>query len=126
MARRFKPDDLVEINTWYEGRGIGPLQSRHLPDFGWIEPGVAAGFLYQTDAPAIAMLEGYVTRPRAGLKRVSRAIDEITAALLEEAKRRGVTQVVAICAARGIERRAHQFGMRTIGVFAMAAKTLEA
>lgn len=124
MVRRFLPQDLREVNAWYAARGFPQLTERHLPRVGFIVPGVAAGFLYQTDAPAIAMLEGYVSRPRAGVRLVSSAIDDITGALLAEAKLRGVSSVVALTHARGIERRANKFGMRTIGVYAMAAKEL--
>jgi hypothetical protein len=123
--RPYAASDLSEINGWYAARNFPPVPREKLPENGRIVPGVAAGFLYLTDS-SIALLEGYVTNPSAGLRQRSCAIDEITRALLTEAKIRGASEVVAICAARGIERRAQAHGMRTIGIFAMAAKRLGA
>lgn len=123
MIREFLPSDLPEINRWFAARGAAELELRHLPETGFISPGVAAGFLYLTDS-SIALLESYVSSPSAGLKDRSRAIDAITAALLAEAKRREVSNVVAICATRGIERRAQKFGMQVIGTYAMASRRI--
>ena len=121
--RRFRGEDLDEMNSWYRARGRSALPIGLLPETGFFEPGVGAGFLYITDSET-SLIEGYITNPIASLRARNRAINMITLALLAEAKRRGSSLVVAICRERGIERRANKFGLRTIGTYALASRSV--
>lgn len=121
--RRFVQSDLDEINTWYAARGAPSIPLSTLPEVGEIEPGVAAGFLYQTDS-TLALVEGYVSNPEAPSDARNAALDGITAALIADAKALGVQQVVALCTDKGIEERAQRHGFKPIGMYAMLAKNL--
>src|SRR5712692_7696099 len=60
--RRYESSDLAEMNEWYARRGMAPMDPAHLPTIGYIEPGVAAGFMYVTDSKLV-FLENYVANP---------------------------------------------------------------
>lgn len=122
--RPFEPFDLLEINGWYAKRMLATLTTDHIPRLGRIEPGIAAGFLYLTDARAICLLEGFVTNPDASLRRRAKAIKEITESLMCVAKQRGFTGVIGLCRAPSVERLAHRLGFLRIGTFPMMAKEL--
>jgi len=119
-GRAFCTADLPEVNSWYAARGRPVVPRAALPATGRIVPGVAAGFLYLTDS-RLALLEGFISNPTAGLRSRARAIDQITVALLREAKRRGVVDVIGFGASPGIVRRVQQLGMRKVGVFTLVA-----
>jgi hypothetical protein len=108
--RAFVQSDLAEVNGWRLAHGLAGVALDQLPAAGQIEPDVAAGFLYATDS-SIALLDGYITNPAAGLRERSRAVDEITSSLLRAAKAGGARSVVAVCLAGGIARRARRFGL---------------
>jgi hypothetical protein len=112
MMRPFVASDLQEVNAWCAAHGRDPLPAERLPPTGAIVPGVACGFLYRTDS-AVALLEAFITNPAATLRRRSAAVDEITLALLAQA--RG-SYVMAICTAGGTARRAPRHGFRRHGL----------
>jgi hypothetical protein len=114
MVRDFAIADLADVNAWHCAHGRPGMAASHVPQTGRIVPGVAAGFLYVTDSD-VALLEGYVTNPEAPLRERSKAVDEITHALLAEAKDLGMGRVVALCASGGIARRAGKFGLQWRG-----------
>lgn len=119
--RRFEPADIDEINGWYEARGLPRLERWAFPENGFIEPGVAAGFLYLTDS-GLALLEGVVTNPAAEAKSRHAALGEIGASLIDEARRRDVKRLLGICRDRGIADRAvEHHGMRPVGVYGLVA-----
>lgn len=121
--RRVVASDLPDICGWYEVRGTPAPRYTSFPAIGMIEDEVAAGFLYRTDSD-IGWLEGYISNPAAELRRRTDALTLLTAALLEEARSRGVRTVVALAKTRGIERLSSRFGMRRCGVYAMMERSL--
>jgi hypothetical protein len=68
-----------------------------------VEPGVAVGWLYQTDS-GVGLLEQFVTNPKAPGKDRHAAVDEIGLALLAEAKRLGLSRVLLHTSHRSIAR----------------------
>jgi hypothetical protein len=122
MIRRFQSEDVMELDSWHELYGMRPIES--LPRVGFIEPGVAAGFLYQTDSD-IALLEGYVTNPKAPSDQRHFALDGITEKLLECAEDLGFRTVWAITKDAGISVRAQKHKMTRLGSFTVLVKELK-
>ena len=60
----FTPEHLTEINEWLSARGEKLLTIEALPKIGFIVPGVAVSFLYQTDT-TMCMFHAQVTNPSA-------------------------------------------------------------
>ena len=42
--------DRAQLDAWYTAHGYSPLRPGELPATGFVFEGVAAGFLYRTDA----------------------------------------------------------------------------
>ncbi len=124
FAKRFELSDLGEINSWYQERGLTALGAEFLPKTGYIVSQVAAGFLYTTDSN-LALLEGYITNPRASKRVCITAIDSITTALLRTAKELGVKHILAFCDSHGIKRIAQRrHGMSEVGNFSLVTREI--
>ncbi len=119
--RRFNANDLDTVNSWYMARGMRVMEPDELPAVGFYEPGVAAGFVYQTDS-SIALLEGYVTNPDADPVVRDGALDSITLALMRAARNAGKRHIVGLCQDPHIEARANKHGMASIGTYALVSK----
>ena len=119
--RPFRIDDIAEMNGWLSEHEQGPVPPWALPEFGLFEPGVAAGFLYETDS-GLALLEGYSSNPRSDAAVRSKALDDITEGLLEAAHDRGFRRVLAICQVPAIERRAERHGFKTVGAYTLMGR----
>ena len=116
--RRYEPTDYADLRAWHEARGETAPDAGRLPGIGFIEPGVALGFLYCTDS-ALALVDLFVSNPAAAAARRGRALLGIERALAAEAKRLGFSGVLAITREPGIERAAQRNGYRHLGRFAM-------
>ena len=121
--RVFRRDDLDELNSWYVGHGMPTLPPSALPTLGMVQPGVAAGFLYETDS-GVCLVEGFVSRPGSGPKERHRALEGITEALLASARDQNFKHAVAICRTSAVEKRAARHGFRPVGRFAVYGKEL--
>jgi hypothetical protein len=123
MMRRYAQTDLEEMSGWYRARGLTPLSADVLPIVGFIEPDVAAGFLYLTDS-SLCLLENYITNPRASPEGRNTALDAITGALLQEAERAGYRHAVALTQDREIRERALRHGLVPLGDYTLSHKEL--
>jgi hypothetical protein len=91
--RAFTPADVSILNEWLAARGAPQTSVRELGSIGFIVDGVAAGFLLQTEAVGVAMLDGFATNPHArGVVRYE-AMTEIAERLCGVARMRGVTKL---------------------------------
>ncbi len=119
--------DLPDLNAWYAARGEPGWTADMVPPTGYIEPGVAAGFLFITNT-TIALMEGMVTNPRADPAARDRALDEIAHLLLAEARQApfGATirQVYLFTQIGAIERRALKHGFIKTGQYVMMARAI--
>jgi len=102
--RKFTIADLPEVNSWYRARNLPEVPAEALSLTGFIEPGVAAGWMYSTDS-AIALCESYISNPEAAPVLRHHAMDEITAAIIEEAKTHGFKWVIAYSTATDLNAR---------------------
>lgn len=121
--RRYVPSDLSEINAWHRAWGVPELPSGSLPEFGLIEPGVAAGFLYRTDS-GMALIEGLISNPRSGRDDRNAALDAIGDELVAEAERQGFRWLLAISRNQNVQARAVRHGFRDSGKYAIMAKEI--
>lgn len=110
--RRFLTHDLGQVNAWHAARGLPPLSAEVLPVFGLLIDGVAAGWLYRTDAPAICLLDGLVTNPAAPLRARSRAVRSIVEGLTAGAKAGGARSVIAFTKRPSMHRFISRLGFR--------------
>jgi hypothetical protein len=121
--REFTHSDLEQINDWYEAQHFGTIELSNLPKFGLVEPGVAAGFLYQTDSD-FAILEGFVSNPGSDRKVRNEALDILTDALCKKALELGFRKVLAITTNSRIASRALKHNFSPLGDFKMLKKEL--
>lgn len=121
IARDFQIEDLDAINEWMEARGLRPVPRSMLPETGRIVPGVAAGFLFQTDS-AIAMLDHFVSNPGADYDQRQAALDGIAEDLLGRAKALGFMHIIAMTKIDGIRDRALRLGFHEAGISCILVK----
>lgn len=93
--KQFDKTDFDEVSSWYHKRNQTPVPLEHLPQFGYIIPGIACGFLVQTDSTS-AFLEGFATNPEAQSYHKIDALDAIAKKLIEVAKELGYSHVFAM------------------------------
>lgn len=102
MIRQYTEQDIEDINHWYNLRGELRLPRDLFPEFGFVEPGVAAVFLYRTDA-GFAFLENLITNPDAGLYPRIEAVKRVIDAGIEKAKALGVPRVLFLTEKSSVE-----------------------
>lgn len=124
MIRDFEISDLEEIDTWYQTHGKPDgCPFRYVPNIGVIEPGVAAGFLYKTDG-YFAILENFITNPKAGPMKRNDAIYAIFEELLKRAKDFGFEEVYAITNVESVMQRAVNKGFSKVGVYSIYSREI--
>lgn len=89
------PDDLPEINLWMRGWDKNNIQAQMVPPQGFIEPGVACGFMISTNSH-VAFLEYFIVNPKAGKVARMIALDTIADLLIKAAHGGGVLQIYAM------------------------------
>jgi hypothetical protein len=119
--RAFSHLDLDEMNDWYTQRHEPTVPVEALPSLGFLVPGVAAGFLYQTDS-SLAFVEGLVSNPNARLCVRARALALILEGLVEAARGFGFKQVIGMGRASGPVKLTLRQGFRRIGSYEMVVK----
>lgn len=93
--RYVEDEDFLEINAWRAARKAAILPADFYGPFGMIVPGVAAGWLSLTDSK-VALLENFVTNPKASKEDRNHAITEISACLERIAHQKGYRYLMAI------------------------------
>jgi len=122
MVREFRKEDENEVRAWYEAHG--QTYVGHLPEEGWIEPGIAAGFMYKTDGH-FAFIEGMITNPTAPSSDRFEAINEIVKRCHKRAQERGFKQIVALMIKPTLAQRAvEDHGYQVVDVVLLLKKDL--
>lgn len=112
--RNYNAKDFLDIAQWFKDRGMSVPFPYDLPTCGKIVPGVAVGFLIKTDTNS-AMLDFFVTNPKARMTDRGRAIDLITKGLLLKAKSLGFSRVRCDSQIDTIKKKALSLGFRCSG-----------
>ena len=108
-VRRFTLDDLEEVNRWRDSYDEPPLLASQIPEWGFIVPHLACGFLYRAEA-GLGFLENFSASPSAWGKDRSWALDVVSEEILRVAPGLGVTQLLALTKLEAIAQRAVKFG----------------
>lgn len=99
LVRMYNPDtDRATVEAWCAGRGI---LVPSLPQIGCIVPGTACGFLFRTDAPGVAFLDLFLSRPGVHFGIAYNALTAIATCLLKQTRGSvGVPALIAGASAR--------------------------
>jgi hypothetical protein len=112
--RLFDQEAFEEVNAWNRARGHREWTAEELPSMGMMVPGVAAGFMYQTDS-TVAFLENFISNPEAKASEVSEAIDELVDFFRSQAKNLDIQRLVIFSKKRSIGKRAQKLGFSHVG-----------
>jgi len=112
-SRKYKDRDFRYIDLWYRRRGMVPLTPNILPKVGVIVPGIAAGFLMQTDTVS-AILEPFISNPKADQKLRDAALYQIMRELIVTAQNLGYRQLFGFSSSKQMTGRALELGFKFI------------
>ena len=87
MVRKIEKSDIEEIISWFHSRNIA-FTSEELPQLGYIVPGKAAGFMYQTDSNFV-IFESFVGNTKCSRIDRQKALREIVTEMIKEAHNLG-------------------------------------
>src|SRR5271165_2722312 len=118
MVRRFTAEDWSQMASWYQKHDQNCPKMTVLPQIGFIEPGVAAGFLYRTDSDT-CLIDAYISNPDISAEERDACLDEVTRALLEVAESQNYSKIMAITKSGAISRRAIKHGFRDKGMYSL-------
>lgn len=105
--RRYDKSDFEVISKWFD------VPHNMLPTVGFIEPGVAVGFLVQTDTN-MCFLEPFIANPQVDRAERNLALYAIMQALLDEAKALKYDMALGIATHKGMIQRAYDLGFTKI------------
>lgn len=115
VLRLYTKEDFPFVQEWHCERGIHGLTEEDCSPYGYVCPGVAAGFLYSTDSKW-ALLDGFITNPKAPIRDRYRAVTAIAEALLVTCRfRRKIP--LAFTQMNGIRKVANRLGLKSAGLF---------
>jgi hypothetical protein len=104
--RQFEDSDWPTISSWYASRNLPPPNAEWLPEIGFVVDNVAAGFVYNAEGK-LALLEGYITNPASEAYVREKALDLLTATLIEAVR---CPRIYAVTTNPAIVRRASRLG----------------
>lgn len=116
LAKRIYLDDLVQVKKWHEDRGINCPDLSYFPPTGFIIDDIAAGFILYTDS-GIALIDGYISNPNCKKSEREKALNLITRALIESAKKKGCNVIKCDTKLDCIKIRATKHGFKSLGVY---------
>lgn len=121
--RRFLTEDFKQISEWMSERSLGVPRGTRLSSTGIIVDNVAAGFLYVTNSE-VAIIDCFISNPKADKIDRGNALDEITEALLKLALRYGARIVKCDSQLPSIQERALRHGFTESGTYSSFSKEL--
>jgi|SRR6266851_2333323 len=104
--------DFEEVRSWYTNRGM-ILEENDLPKVGFIVPGIAAGFILQTDTTS-CILEPFIANPFTLKNERDIALEIIMEELLKESKELGYQRVFGFSTNLKMVWRAQKLGFKVI------------
>lgn len=108
LSRKYSNEDLGTILGWFKDRNI-ELDASYIPKLGFIVPGVAAGFLMETNTKA-CILEPFIANPKTNSEQRNYAITVIMGDLINAAKSLGYTRIFGFASHRRMVSRAITWG----------------
>lgn len=121
--RTYDLDDYPELASWFKARGMPQPKDEDLPDEGKIVPGIAAGFLVQTDTKT-ATLDFFISNPATSTAARDGAILAIAKELIGRAYVLGYSRVRVCSQLDTIVRRARALGFQEAGSYKVLFKEI--
>jgi hypothetical protein len=112
MVRKFTEDDLEEVMGWFHSRKI-EITPDYLPQIGFISPGIAAGFIYQTDAN-FCIFESFISNPNTTKDERNAALNSIVTYMIQEAKELGFSDAYGFATSQSMIRHGMEQGFRHV------------
>ena len=103
--------DWEEISHWYRGHGWDQMDPLILPELGFVVPGYACAWLYQSDS-LICWLEWLVTNPKADKKKNFQALEKIYDEAILRSKELGFTTIFSSFNHKSLIRLAEKKGFK--------------
>jgi hypothetical protein len=122
-VREVEPKDFEVIAEWRKERGAPPLGQWFYPKYGLIQAELAAGWLMRTDSNT-AILEHWITNPKADVADRTWAMFAIASALERKAVTEGFTYVITISTVEGLNEACKRAGFKELGAAMMLGKEL--
>ncbi|MBN1208250.1 MAG: hypothetical protein JXB05_25550 [Myxococcaceae bacterium] len=97
-----------QIDQWFREWNEA-ITADALPRVGFIVPGTAAGFLYQTDS-SVAWVESLIVPKEADKEERNRALDAIVHAIIAEAQKLGFKTLLGSTQVEAVVKRAEKLG----------------
>jgi hypothetical protein len=120
-VRKYKSSDWVTIQSWYAARNIVPAEACCLPKVGFVAPGVAAGFLVQTDG-GFAMIEHLAGNPEIPAWDRANGLDAVVSKLCDTGVKLGYSRILGITKLQVVKDRALSHGFKEFGTYEILAK----
>jgi hypothetical protein len=111
-CRKYIDEDFEAIESWYLERGM-QVNEEDFPIVGFIAPGIAAGFLMQTDTKC-CILEPFIANPHTTMAEREAALVPIMEALVQEARNLGYHRVFGFSIHPTMLDRAEDMGFEVI------------
>jgi len=122
MIRRFNKTDLEEVLGWFHSRKID-VTADYLPETGFIEPGIAAGFIYKTDAN-FCIFESFISNPNTTPIEREVALSLIVTKMITEAKNMGFKDAYGFATSQSMIRHGLEQGFKRVDVCTTIVKDL--
>jgi len=121
--RNYHLSDYQEITCWFKDREMNAPRMSDLPSNGKIVPGVAVGFLLQTDTRC-AVIDFLITNKHAKQIDRGRAIDAIARGLILKAKSLGFERVRCDSQIDTVKKKALSLGFKNSGEHTVFCKEI--
>jgi hypothetical protein len=122
MVRQFTENDIEEVIGWFHSRKI-EITSDYLPKTGFIAPGVAAGFIYRTDAN-FCIFECFISNPNTTKEERNTALNSIVTHMIEKAKNLGYKDAYGFATSQSMIRHGMEQGFRYVETCSTIIKDL--
>ena len=96
------------MRSWFQARNED-LVPEALPEWGFIVPGIGAGFIYKTDS-SVAFFENLVAAPGLSKEERGHLIDAITTAVIQKAEELGFKVLMGYTMLDPVVKRSEKFG----------------
>lgn len=110
MIRPYEDSDYEEVMTWLDARGIPRVHPDVFPPLGFIVPGHAAIWIYQTDSP-FCYMENLYSNPASEDKKIY--VDLVIDTAVKAAKELGYKFIQSVTSHPSIIRRALKYGAKS-------------
>ena len=122
MVRRYTKEDEKEVIGWFHSRKID-ITPDYLPKVGFLEPGIAAGFVYQVDAN-FCIFESFISNPNTSKSERKEALREIVTEMIKEAKQLGYKDAYGFATSPTMIEHGYEQGFKKVDICTTIVKDL--